>query len=195
MKDKLDPTGLRRFLLPIKNNLAGDTAGLAYMLDATWSKTRVPVVRWEADPVNISADDALRIERPQDGEPTELDEAKDWLRDALADGPRPAKEMLAMAKKDGLSKRTLDRARADLGVRASKKDVAGGWKWNLPGAPAAQDCQEPGHKNTGNLGNLGNLGQNPAETHTHSLSNLALEPKVATFGETGEVGNLGEPEA
>ncbi|MEI7837700.1 MAG: hypothetical protein WCK05_14975, partial [Planctomycetota bacterium] len=73
---------------------------------------------------------------PGDDITSELEEAAGWLADALADGPRPAKEILAQAREDGISKRTLERAKKSLGVIASKAQgtAAPGWTWAI--APA-----------------------------------------------------------
>ena len=139
-KDPGDPTGRRRFMVPTKNNIGNDETGLAYTL-ASASCNDTAVVEWEADPVEISADDLLATytTKSPGPDPVERDEATVWLAEALADGPRPAKELLAQAKKDGISEGTLKRAKRELGVIASKDGWDGGWVWRLP-----HDGQEPG---------------------------------------------------
>jgi len=142
-RDDKDDTGRRRFVLPVKNNLGNDQTGFAYRLDAEASNNGQPVVTWEADPVAITVDEALRSDGKDREEAPELGEAKRWLRDALADGPRPAKDTIGQARDDGIAKRTLDRARAALGVRASKTGFESGWSWSLPGQDGGdtEDCQ------------------------------------------------------
>jgi hypothetical protein len=49
--------------------------------------------------------------------PTELQRAIDWLREALAKGPIPSTELWQRAKAEGISRRTLDRAKPLAGVR------------------------------------------------------------------------------
>jgi hypothetical protein len=61
-KDKDDPR--RRLLLPIKNNIAPDTGGLAYRIEPL-GVGGCPVVAWEPDAVNVSADDALAGDRDE----------------------------------------------------------------------------------------------------------------------------------
>jgi len=57
--------------------------------------------------------------------------AKDYLRKALADGPRPTREVEEEAREvHQISKRTLDRARAGLMIPAAKR--ADGWWISLP---------------------------------------------------------------
>ena len=61
-----------------------------------------------------------------------LREAKDFLSDYLADGPRPAKAIQSAARDAGHSKITLRRAKDTLGVTVTKAGMAGGWEWALP---------------------------------------------------------------
>ncbi|MBM3476613.1 MAG: hypothetical protein FJX75_25345 [Armatimonadetes bacterium] len=60
-----------------------------------------------------------------------LDEAKAFLRRALADGPRPANEIKEGAKEEGISEHTLRRARADLCVAHRQPGVQTRWLWAL----------------------------------------------------------------
>jgi hypothetical protein len=162
-RDKGDETGQRRFFLPVKNNLGNDRDGLAYCLDDLYSVNGQPVVKWEATLVAISADEALADDRRRGGEDdtSELEEAKTWLADVLAAGPLPAKDILAQARQDGISKRTLDRAKKSLNVTTAKaQGVAnGGWSWSL-----GEGCQAARQGNLGDVGNLGNLPEKPRET-------------------------------
>ena len=138
-KDPEDPTGRRRLMLPVKNNIGNDKTGLAYTLESV-PDSNMAVVEWEADPVEMSADDMLTAypTRNPGPDPTERNEAAEWLIEALDDGPRPAKELLAQAEKDGISKGTLKRAKKELGVISGKDGMTGGWTWRMP-----NDGQEP----------------------------------------------------
>jgi hypothetical protein len=73
----------------------------------------------------LSADDLLSAAMPHD-ERARLDEAVDFLADTLNDGERPTTEILAEAKRIGLSESTLRRAKEQLGVRAMRASAAGG---------------------------------------------------------------------
>ena len=130
-RDPDDATGERRFMLPVKNNLGNDRDGLAYRLLAPAGG--VPAVAWEAQPVHISADEALGpppAKRPGP-DPQERNEAVEWLRDALAEGPRPVRDLLTEAKKDGISEGTLKRAKKQIGAVAGKVGWDAGWVWRL----------------------------------------------------------------
>lgn len=135
-KDKDDPR--RRLLLPIKNNIAPDTGGLAYRIEPL-GVDGCPALAWEPDPVSISADDALAGDRDDGGGRTERDDAADWLRDLLAHGPRPARDLERDARDAGYSIATVRRAKAASGVVSRKPAFGGPWEWVLP----AQDAQPP----------------------------------------------------
>ncbi len=143
-KDKDDPR--RRLFLPIKNNIAPDTGGLAYRIEPRAEVGGVdgcPVVAWEPGPVNVSADDALASDRDEGGGRTERDDAAGWLADLLAHGPRAARDVVRDASDAGYSIATVRRAKAAIGVVSRKPAFGGPWEWTLPAPPRAQDAQPP----------------------------------------------------
>ncbi len=105
VKDKNDPT--KRLFLPIKHNLSSDVTGLSYTVE---DRGGAPVLRWSPDPVSISADDAMGPEHP-DGRARERNEAAEWLRAVLADGPLTVKKIEWQAKEEGFAWRTVKRER------------------------------------------------------------------------------------
>jgi hypothetical protein len=135
-KHKDDPR--RRLLLPIKNNIAPDTGGLAYRIEPL-GVDGCPALAWEPDPVNLSADDALAADLGQGGGRTERDDAAGWLRDLLAHGPRPARDVERDARDAGHSIATVRRAKAAMGVVSRKPAFGGPWEWTLP----AEDAHTP----------------------------------------------------
>ncbi len=187
-KDTDDATGRRRLMLPLKSNLSSDQSGLAYRLDDSMSFNGQPVVAWEADPVEIDTDEALRFDRGRSAKASpELDEAQDWLAAELAEGPRPVKDILAHARRDGIAKRTLDRAKGEMGVLAEKSGFRGGWVWRLPNTEG--DAGESG----GDEGEDGAGGKDDDEEEDDDEDDEERQgPKgryVATFAAGG---NLGE---
>ncbi|MCA9312596.1 MAG: AAA family ATPase [Phycisphaerales bacterium] len=126
VKDPDDPT--RRLVLPVKNNLAPDTAGLAYELVAD-SPGAVPFVRWDPTPI-VTPVDELMGATVEPGAEGAVEEAKDWLEAMLADGPVPAAEILAAAERDGIRERTLNRAKKALGVKSRREGDR--WNWLIP---------------------------------------------------------------
>lgn len=127
-KDKSDEA--RRLFIPIKNNIAANTGGLAYRITSVSSGGAC--VAWESDPVIVSADDALSSDRTNDGGPSELDDASNWLRDQLANGPRRATDIDRDAREAGYTSATIRRAKARIGAEAVKSAFGGAWEWRLP---------------------------------------------------------------
>jgi len=136
----------RRLLLPGKNNLAAEGRGLAFTIAPR--PDGAPAIRWESDPIDLTADEALREENADAGEGrrTAVDDAIAWLQATLADGSLPAAEVLAMADADGIAEKTLKRAKTRLGVRSWKEGnrEEATWFWRLPsqaGKTPADDGQ------------------------------------------------------
>lgn len=133
MIDPDDLTKQRRLLLPGKNNLAERPAGLAFDIGPGEIEQR-PCVRWMDGEVTMTADEAVnRDPQHEDQKRTERDEAADWLRQTLAEGPMLSKEVQEQAKEgEGIAKRTLDRAKKAAGVVAYRPENPGPWYWRLP---------------------------------------------------------------
>jgi hypothetical protein len=74
----------------------------------------------------------LHFGPPESDAPTSrLDEARGFLRRALADGPRPAEEVKAAAKEEGLSEETLRTARRMVGLSRRRLGARHQWEWSL----------------------------------------------------------------
>ena len=143
--DPDDELGRRRILAPTKANLAELGGSLAYGIEAT--PGGVARIVWYGSSEH-TAKSLLAV--PTDGEErSAVDEAKEFLREVLREGPVEAREVLAEAREAGISERTLKRAKAVLGVEAVKtggyfsKDGPGGWRWQLP-EPESRDSIRPG---------------------------------------------------
>ena len=154
-KDKKDESNRRRLFLPVKNNLGSDQSGLAFELSSRHSANDIPFVVWEAEPVTTTADEALSHEPKRRGPKSdERNEAEQFLRDALANGPRPARDVESEAKEcHGISKRTLDRARKVIGVEAFRESPKGPWMVRITTLPTTLPIDTP-HKEPGILGNV-----------------------------------------
>ena len=64
-------------------------------------------------------------------------DAKKFLRETLAQGPRPAADMEDEADANGIAPATLKRARKELNIRAFK--LAKAWYWELPQPKAKEE--------------------------------------------------------
>jgi hypothetical protein len=125
----------RRLFLPIKNNLGVDDAGLAFRIVTREisDDIRAPAIEWENERVMISADEALAAATANDGEEgAALREAVEFLTDELKDGPVSQRTIKADAVANGISDRTLRRAKSSLGVVTRKMGMKEGWTWGLP---------------------------------------------------------------
>lgn len=129
-KDTNDPA--RRLVVPIKANLAPDATAVAYRIGT--DETGTPRLEWEPDPFEIDANEALASVSGDPDERTERQEAAEWLRDVLADGPKQASEIFKEAR-GSFSERTLRRARAEIGARIRREGFGGGSKWFIPAVP------------------------------------------------------------
>lgn len=133
----------RRLFLNAGMNLAADPGGLAYKLTTNHGNQDWPdvaTVAWEPGRVDMDADDAMYAEDRARRGPSALDEAVTWLKERLTgSGAVAVKELEEEASVQGISERTLKRARRELGVRArkvSEEGKAAYWTVELP-EPAA----------------------------------------------------------
>lgn len=135
----------QRLFLPVKNNL-GNSTGLAYRLENGR-------VIWDSTPVDYDIDN-LPFLQEDNGK---LDEAKAWLQYQLSAGPLAARDIYEQAKSDGIAKRTLDRAKADLGVWSERQ--GSGWCWFPPTTILIGNQIVAGNIANPRDGNVGNLEQ------------------------------------
>ncbi len=125
-----------RVFATIKNNLAPIPPSLAFEITDgrfLWrgesSVTEAALLRGDED----------------DGERTAQDEAAEFLRIILGNGPVEAKQVQREAREAGISERTLKRAKAALGVKSERLGAAGQqgggtWVWGLPNVKGAKDA-------------------------------------------------------
>ena len=66
------------------------------------------------------------------GSHTAKREAREFLLERLEAGPVNSDDIIEEAKQEGIAKRTLDRAKKDLGIRSRKRHGSGTWFWELP---------------------------------------------------------------
>jgi hypothetical protein len=116
----------RRFLVPIKNNLAAPLATLAFTL-------KRGVLDWYPGPIaGVHADTILGQQGSSQEEREEGHDAERFLQEQLADGDVKARDGEAGARASGIAPRTLDRARRRLGVRAYSVGYRPKtWWWSL----------------------------------------------------------------
>jgi putative DNA primase/helicase len=145
--------GTLKVLTRVKGNLArSSNASATFTIaeEAVAGGFRAPLLVRGED-AQITADDVIADQQTR----TARDEAVDWLRDLLAAGPVAAKEVRRQARADGISDRTLDRAKVTLrAVSEPSRDTTNisGWIWRL------SDSHLYTSGDVGVLGDVGDLG-------------------------------------
>jgi putative DNA primase/helicase len=133
----------RRLFIPAKNNIGKDNSGLSFKVESHTLCNGIETSRvvWGADPVTVSADEAL-AQSTDPGERSATDEAIEWLQEELKLGPKAVSVVQQEARKVGVSDKALRRARERLGVKPKKREFSGGWEWRLPVQDAPQGAQD-----------------------------------------------------
>jgi len=130
-KDKDDSK--RRLMLLTKMNIAAEPMGLAYsLIDSIPSG--IGTVRWEKDPVELTADDAVGSSGDGSDAANDRDDATDWLNEVLDHGPVLATELQAWVKDQPFSWATVKRAKAKAGIQTKREGFGKGSKsyWRRP---------------------------------------------------------------
>lgn len=142
-REQPEPGQASRLLVRAKSNIGPDGGGFGYglMQHAGPDGIEASTIAW-AGPLEGTARALLAAAEPAEkaaGRPdSERGEAVDWLRDALSDGAVAVGELKADARAAGISWRTAQRAKDELGVRSFREGAigagkgAGGWFWTLP---------------------------------------------------------------
>jgi hypothetical protein len=127
--DPEDESQQRRIVAVTKSNLAALAPALAYRVEP--GANEHPYVVWEGVTHHRTAD-LLTVQSEE--ERSALEEAKEYLRHALADGPRPSAALLTESRKYGVAEKTLRRAVRELGIKPRREGFGadGGWVWELP---------------------------------------------------------------
>ena len=156
-----------------KSNIGPDCGGFEYTLHQSGLANHLGItassVIW-GNPIDGTARELLASietsgENSEDwNDGSALDEAKDFLRGFLADGPKPSREIKKEARDLMISERTLRRAKEALGIKVSKLGYQGKFVWKLPELGTAQNPPKvakllnEGHsEGMDTFGNLGHL--------------------------------------
>ena len=127
-----------KLFVKAKNNLARDTKALRYGFGVKTVghdpklgvEINAPYIVWHPQHVDVTANEAMQA---ADGQSAYAKcEAREFLLERLESGPVGANDIAEEAKQNGIAKRTLDRAKKDLGIKSRKNKVDGNWYWELP---------------------------------------------------------------
>ena len=149
----VEPGG-RRFLVPLRPAMSDDAPAIPFVLPPgrvipaeagiQSSPSDGFAVAWRKPvfPAHLRA-----LADPQRGDGARTRAAQAFIMRTLADGPRPAAAIEREAAMQGISRRTLFRARALCNVRSTRVGIPGGpngageWYWSLlPKTPVQQDA-------------------------------------------------------
>lgn len=117
----------QRVLAMVKCNLGPEPESLGFRLQASRLVPEGTEVAWSG-PLDLRANDLV-------ADVKEAVSPVDWLRDHLSGGPKRSAEIIEAAGADGISERTLTRAKAALGLVAKQRRRGGvnEWWWLPPG--------------------------------------------------------------
>ena len=123
--------GVRGFIVfHMKTNFERGESMLFTMGDADGRKGQQPQIGFDKF-TEINADDFFSADVSTRGpDQDEREVAKQFLLDALADGPKPATKLKSQGEARAISASTIDRARKDLGIISAKEGKI--WFWSLP---------------------------------------------------------------
>jgi putative DNA primase/helicase len=115
----------QRMLVVEKSNLGRFPAAVGFRLATFADNPDLADVAWGQEHQHVTAGDLVTSAADPEKRHA-LDEAVDWLSEALGNGSKPASELLTMAREDGIAERTLRRASKRLGVTPAKSGFNGG---------------------------------------------------------------------
>lgn len=131
IKDKEDKT--KRYFLPLKNNIGNDSSGLAFKIESYIIDDGIKTSRvaWSDECVTITADEAMSC--MQGDSSSALEDAEEFLKDILKDGLKYTKDILEAAEAEGISEKTLRRAKQKQGVKVGRNGFGNGGRsyWYL----------------------------------------------------------------
>jgi AAA domain len=134
----------RRILALSKGNLTRPAASLAFRLEEVPGASVARLV-WDGESP-LTATQLLHAQRDAAGDGAArrsvVDEARTWLREALADGPRLAVELREDAAAHGIGEKALYAARRAERITVAKERILHGrWVWALETAPGQGELE------------------------------------------------------
>lgn len=150
-----------RIFTPVKANIARQMEALSFTIQHPQNEKAF--LQWEKTSLGIIDIDKLLEKDKTHKEDGKLEEASNILRELFREKQEwERKEILKISKGSGISERTLDRARSELGIKSElsgfgteKKSI-----WRGSSSPPTQQRTLPSAQNLGGFENVGGIGQN-----------------------------------
>ena len=124
----------KRFLVPYPGNVCIDPTGISFVIIPP--DGRIDVVDCGIEKTGNDFEAAWQQHGTGKGQSTEKLEVKEWLRNYLADGSKPANEIWEAAKAERFAEKTVKKAKSELDIKSrqewdkeAKKSI---WFWDLP---------------------------------------------------------------
>ena len=151
----------RQLLLHAKNNIAKAPQGLAFRVEQCLVADGIVASRivWDREPVAITANEALTADAAGVNRSVR-EEAAGWLRELLADGALPAKQVRSEADAAGHSWATVKRAKQAGRIEHFREGGTadkGRWFWSLPAENSLTGSPKPYLAQETNVSQLGEL--------------------------------------
>lgn len=184
----------RHLFVRTKSNLGPTGDGFRYVIEQIPVSEGIPASRivWgehlKGNARELLAD-AEHVEA-DDGDRTEREDAKDFLRNVLDGDGLPAKQLFREYRDAGHSERTIRRAAKELGVQKIKQGMGGGWVWRMP-KMSSVNPESTGQKTVATFGDRGHL---RPELQENTPSKVATSAEDAEGGHSPRVrkdGHLG----
>jgi len=129
----------RRLLLTAKLNVAAEPKGLAFRL-VSEETSSPPRLKWDETPVDMTAREYLRDNSNQKTDRPADEEAQEFLRSQLHEGPVLATRVRQAAEVAGIGQKAINRAAKVLGVVRKPDGFGQEWKWRLPVETSNAQC-------------------------------------------------------
>jgi hypothetical protein len=150
-----DESGARRVVTVSKSNYRMPDSGLSFTIGNDEQYECGFVTGLSSS--SVTAEDLAAASVPA-SERTSREEARAMVKAILKKGPMETSELLKLTRGAGISDRTVDRARSDLGAKASPQHAPDGkmtsWMVSLPD----QSATPPNHTDSPLLGGVGAVG-------------------------------------
>ncbi len=198
--------GRRRVLAHVKTNLGLRAPSLSLEIEpvalpAVGDEPEVATARIvERGESSYTGRELFAASGTSDAERNDLADAEDFLREELALGARPTGEILAAARGNDVSERTLKRAKKRLGVRSEKvgqPGKRGHWEWSLPDPEEAPAEEGQGGWPPSQDADVGPLRANGSTMRDYAPSEGAVSPEGGQYQNVGPLrerrGLLGAP--
>ena len=125
----------RRLLLPGKCNITSRQNGLSFAIAG-----HPATIHWSEQPEERTANEVLASLSGKRKSGGKNEEAENWLKNHLSDGPKAKGKLFEAAKRDGFADNAIHKARKAIKAESKPGDFGGPWVWSLPSRSAVSEA-------------------------------------------------------